>query len=371
MDLKSSAFQSIRSKGELDFIAVIRFLWINKISVVKITIIFFLLGIFIAFGSRKEYKAEAKLLPEPHGKEVGSSSLLSQFGNLGNLAGIDLSSIGGQDAVRPELYPEIIQSTPFLVHLMNEKVFVPGIDSAVSIGYYLNDLAYVSVIDYIKKYTIGLPGKIVFFVKKNHRITPLKGDRTSINLTFEEYGVIKKMKKRLWAEINENNGIISIVAKFPDPLIAAKVADESTKSLTEYVTDYRLGKARNTLEFTQRQTEEARNEFEKAQNNLAFFRDANKNIISSKLKSEEDRLQAQYNLAFNLYNGLSQQLEQSKINVQQETPIFKVLNPVQIPYERSSPKRSLILVLSIFLGIFIGSTLVLIKAWAASPSSNL
>ena len=70
--------------------------------------------------------------------------------------------------------------------------------------------AYVSVIDYIKKYTIGLPGKIVFFVKKNHRITPLKGDRTSINLTFEEYGVIKKMKKRLWAEINENNGMISI-----------------------------------------------------------------------------------------------------------------------------------------------------------------
>ena len=185
-------------------------------------------------------------------------------------------------------------------------------------------------------------------------------------LTFEEYMTLKRLKKRIWAEKNENSGVISIVAEFPDPNIAASVAEKAMSGLKEYVTNYRLGKSLRILEFMSSQTEKAKLEFEKAQNNLANFRDANKNIVSAKIQSEEERLQSQYNLAFNLFNGLSQQLEQSRLNVQQETPIFKVLDPVYIPYEKSRPKRSMILIFSIFLGIIFGSGYFLLKDWFSS-----
>ena len=172
---ESNLSHLFRKNVDLDIIAVIRFLWTKRISIFKVALIFLLFGIFIAFGSRKEYKADAKLLPEPNGKEIGTSGLLGQFGNLSNLAGIDLGNIGGTDAVRPELYPEIIQSTPFLLKIMKEEVSVSDADSLVSIQYYLENMAYVSIIDYVKKYTFGLTGTNSFISEGSEKICDSDG----------------------------------------------------------------------------------------------------------------------------------------------------------------------------------------------------
>ncbi len=50
--------------------------------------------------------------------ELQSSSSLGKMGGLSalaDLAGIDLAQMSGTDAVRPDLYPNIIQSLPFLL----------------------------------------------------------------------------------------------------------------------------------------------------------------------------------------------------------------------------------------------------------------
>jgi len=77
-------------------------------------------------------------------------------------------------------------------------------------------------------------------------------------------------------------------------------------------------------------------------------------MTSAYNNTEKDRLNANYQRAFNVYNGLAQQLEQAKIKVQEKTPVFKVIDPAKAPLQKSKPKRSLILVAMIFLGGFIG-----------------
>ncbi|MFW5720911.1 MAG: GNVR domain-containing protein, partial [Bacteroidota bacterium] len=140
--------------------------------------------------------------------------------------------------------------------------------------------------------------------------------------------------------------------------VAAQIAQYAVEYLTDYITDYRIQKAQKDLEFVKERYEEKKIEFERAQLNLARFRDANRNIVSAAAQTEEQRLQDQYNLAFNVYNGLAQQLEQARIKVQEETPVIKVLEPVSVAVERSKPKRGLVLIISIFLGGFLGVSIV-------------
>jgi uncharacterized protein involved in exopolysaccharide biosynthesis len=142
-----------------------------------------------------------------------------------------------------------------------------------------------------------------------------------------------------------------------DPLVSAQIAQFTQKYITQYATTYSISKSKEQLSFIELQCNERRVEFEQTQLNLAQFRDRNRNINTSQAKSEEERLQSEYNLAFNVYNQLAQQRETIRLKVNENTPIFTVLEPARIPVEESKPKKLIILIAfffgSIFLGIFI------------------
>lgn len=57
------------------------------------------------------------LAPESGGKSGGGS-----MGALAAMAGINLGTSSGEDALSPELYPDIVSSTPFLIELFDVKV---------------------------------------------------------------------------------------------------------------------------------------------------------------------------------------------------------------------------------------------------------
>ena len=61
------------------------------------------------------------------------------------------------------------------------------------------------------------------------------------------------------------------------------------------------------------------------------------------------------------------QLEQVKLQVAKDTPVFSFLKPVVVPTEKSAPKRSLIVIIWLFLGVVVGIGYVLAK----EPIQNL
>ena len=356
---------STTSSDEIDLIEMARKLWAERRLIYKTVAVFFALGLLIAFGSTKEYKSEAKLLPEVTNKEGGAGSLLKQFGGLGSLAGIDMSSLsGGIDAFGPQLYPDIIHSTPFMLHLLDTRVEIPSLDTTATMYAYLTDLKRTSLIGYIKKFTIGLPSTILklFGSSDNAVIAPIQ-HLGPVKITKKQSDAIKILKEKIVADVDDKSGVITISAEFPDPVLAAQLTEKTVHYLTSYITEYRLEKVTQNLDFVKEQHTKSKKEFINAQESLANFRDRNKNIVSARIQSEEDRLLAQYNLTFNIYNSLSQQLEQAKIKVQEETPVFKVLNPVQVPVEKSKPKKSVIFILSLMGGVGIGGGIVLGKAF--------
>jgi uncharacterized protein involved in exopolysaccharide biosynthesis len=142
------------------------------------------------------------------------------------------------------------------------------------------------------------------------------------------------------------------------------VADKARKLLQEHITQYKINKATDQLNFVEQRYLEKKKEFESAQDRLARFRDQNKNVTSAVARTDEERLQSEYSIAMNVYNELAKQMEQAKIQVKQETPVFSVLEPAMVPREKSKPKRALILIIWIFLGGIIGTGMVFGRVFA-------
>lgn len=356
----------MENSDEIDLIEFFQLVWSKRIFVIKIAAIFFIFGVFIAFASNKEYKSQATLLPEISAGEGGASGLLRQFGGLSSLAGIDIGGIGnlsGADAISPRLYPEILKSTPFMIQLLNTEVEISSLDTVVTVFTYLTELQKTSILGYLKKVTIGLPGTIISLLRKKEqpKVSPdiLKGE--ILTVTSEQDDAIKILNNRLTAQIDQKTDIISIQAEFPDPYLSASITEYAVNYLVKYITEYRLEKVQNKLSFINDLHTKSKIDFLKAQNVLATYRDENKNIVSAIVLSEEERLQASYTLAFNIYNSLSQQLEQAKIEVQEVTPVLKVLNPVVIPIKKSKPKRMTILFVMGFTGTVIGIGIVFFR----------
>ena len=101
------------------------------------------------------------------------------------------------------------------------------------------------------------------------------------------------------------------------------------------------------------QFELSKKNFYKLQDSLANFRDSNRNIKSDLFLNQRNRLEAEYNIAKSVYNELALNKEKTAIDVQKNTPIFTVINPVVVPNERYYPKRTQIVIVFIFLGVFL------------------
>jgi uncharacterized protein involved in exopolysaccharide biosynthesis len=347
------------SSDEIDLIDLIRHIWNGRWMIAKITLAFIVVGIVIAFTSTEQFKAEARLLPEIRDTRGGASALLRQIGGLGGLGNLSLGAEGA-DAIRPDLYPDVLKSTPFFVGLMEHpiKVKTEGKTEAITVFTYVDQHMSSTFRDTMMKYTFKLPWTIMDRIRGKKEENILSDVALIPQMTRAQFEAIKTLKDLIRAGIDPKTGIITISAEFPDRLVAAQIAQYAVYYLTEYITDYRIQKAQKDLLFVQTRHEEKKQEFHNAQLSLARFRDTNRNIISAAAQTEEQRLQDQYNLTFNVYNGLAQQLEQARIKVQEETPVIKVLEPVNVPVERSKPRRILIFVVFTFLGFLMASGFV-------------
>ncbi|NGP75919.1 hypothetical protein G3570_04690 [Balneolaceae bacterium YR4-1] len=335
---------------------LIKLLWDNRKTLYKYLSIGIVIGLFVAIMSPKEYQSQATLLPEVQSSESGASRLLQQYGGiLGINAG---SATSTETMISPILYPQIVQSLPFQLELLNTNISFPRFDTTTTVFNYFDEIYKPSILSYVRGYTIGLPGKIVgLFKSEGGTQQPLPNEFKAdsiISVTEHQMEIIENLRSRISISFNDEIGVINLNVRMPDPNAAASLANLSIDLIREYVTRYRTRKAQEDLEFAQIQKSNAREEFEQAQNKLSEFRDNNINLATAKAQSQEQRLQSEYDLAFNVYNTLAQQVEQAKLKLQEQTPVVRILQPVQVPVnDDTSGLRILILIslISTLIGI--------------------
>ncbi len=329
-----------------------------RLSILLVTFLFTALGALFSLTLNSQYESEVKLLPEVDSKMSGSGGSLGGLSSLAGLAGINISgAMAGADAIQPAMYPEIVQSMPFLQELSQSNV------------YNLKLKKYQKLADYLKQDNSNAPIRL-FKTDKNKASSDLENvtiprgvlSTDLINISKQESAIFKELRESIVVEIDKKSNLIKIAVTSLDPVVSANLANLVLIQLRKYIIHYRTEKARKELNFLIDRQAEARKRYDQALFTLSNYKDQNRNVFLNVAKDQGKKLQYEVDLAFSVYSNLTSQTTEAKIKLQKETPVFKVLEPAQIPLKRSSPKRSLITAGALFLGLFSALIFVFFKS---------
>lgn len=325
---------------EIDWMEILRKIITIRKTLYKAAGVGVVLGIIIALSIPKQYTVTVTLSPEMGGDKAGGglASLASSF--LGGAA-----TSNSPDALNATLAPDIVASTPFVLELFNTHV--QTLDGEL-------DTTLVAYLDEQKQpwwgYIKAAPGLAIGAIKS--LFTEEVNTASILNpfqLTEKEAAKVKGLRQSILAEVDKKTAMTTITVTLQDPKVTAIVADSVVAKLQQYIIDYRIKKAKEDCAYLEELYKERQQEYYDAQSKYAHYFDSNRNIAFQSVRAEQERLQNDMNLAYQVYSQVAQQLQVARAKIQEEKPVFAVVEPATIPLQPSGVSRKMILIVVIIL----------------------
>ena len=332
---------------EIDLMDLLRKVIGIRKKVYKAAGIGLVIGVIVAISIPKQYTVEVTLSPEMgNNKEGGLSGLAASF--LGS--GVTMGD--GTDALNASLSADIVSSTPFLLELSAMDIPVTK-NEVMTLNTYLDEETSPWW-----SYVIGFPGMVIGGVKslftEEDEITSFdKTSQGAIELSKKESKKIATLKKMITASVDKKTSMTSVTATFQAPKVAAVVADSVVKKLQEYIIDYRTFKAKEDCIYLEKLFKERQQEYYAAQKKYADYLDSHDNLILQSVRAEQERLQNDMSLAYQVYSQVAGQLQVARAKVQEEKPVFAVVEPAVVPLKTSGTSRKVYVLAFIFLSVCI------------------
>ncbi|MBS2210201.1 lipopolysaccharide biosynthesis protein [Carboxylicivirga mesophila] len=352
---------------EIDLIALVKTIWNGRRTIYYSIGIAVFIGLIIAFTSPAKYEAYCTLIPS----EEKQGGALGNLGGLASMAGINLGSMMGQSSGIPaEIYPQVVNSYPFKREMIHQQFHFEGYQQPISFYDYAVADTIESLGSKIAKYTIRLPWTIKDALSDTTDEEIAVTDYGVLNLSEEELMAMAAVEEVVVIDVDKKTGLINVSAELGEPVLVAQVVQKAVELLQDYIIKYKTKQSREHLEFVQGQFDQKKAEYEVAQRSFFAYKDQHRNMVSERVNLEFQRLSDEYDMSSTVFKGLAQQLEQAKIAVNEQTPAFTILEPAKVPIEKSAPKKKIILVVSVFLGGFIGLGVIFGKlVWTSIAKS--
>lgn len=303
------------------------------------------LGILIALGTPKQYTVSITLSPEMGSSKSGSglASMAASF--LGGSVGND-----SPDALNATLAPDIVISTPFLLELFEARVVSQNKQIDTTFTAYL-DKQKSSWISYVLKVPgMAIGGIKSLFSNKEQEETGTVQEGT-IELNEKDAAKLGSLRKAIVTEVDKKTSITTLSVTLQDPKVTATIADSVVSKLQQYITAYRTSKAKEDCQYLEKLYKERQQEYYDAQQRYARYVDANSNVVFQSTMAERERLQNDMNLAYQVYSQVAQQLQVARAKVQEEKPVFAVVEPAVVPLNPSGTSRKVIVLGFLFLAV--------------------
>jgi capsule polysaccharide export protein KpsE/RkpR len=267
------------------------------------------------------------------------------------------------------IYPRIVNSLSFQLELLDKEIQFREYGVTTTWPDFLQNHYSRPLTSIVYNYTLGLPFTVLggvrsLFSEDEDEVVIVSEDQLSeeyIEITQTQLEFIENLRDRINVSLDQETGLLNASVKLQDARAAAELNRFMIDLLKEYVTEYRVEKARSNVEFTERQKEEAQERFEEAQLALAEFQDRNISLSTARAQTELEQLQDEKDLAFNVYNSLSQRYEEARLELQEQTPVFSEVQAVNVPTRRSEPKRGQMMVIFTLLGGILAVGIVLVS----------
>ncbi len=343
------------NKPLIDYLDLINRIFSDKKSLMKFTGAGLILGILIAYTTPKEYQSSSFVILEP---ESGGAQGMGQMSALAGMAGINLPQLqGDQLSMSSELFPEVIQSRDFTIEIMKVSFFFETKGKEMTLEDYYFEEQPANILTKTINFIFSIPSRFIgIFSSGEEAVSTAPIEKTSensyVNFSSKEMYVVGELRKRI--QIDQKEKVIELKTSMPEAVVSAQVNALILEKLIEYVTEYKTIKQKRNVDFIEERVNESEEKFAEAQLKLASYRDSNQGMVSQRARTREELLEFEFNIAFNVYNTLKQEYEQSNIQLKRETPIFTILDQPSVPLGNHKPNRPLILIFSAFIGFFIG-----------------
>jgi len=348
---------------EIDLVELAKNIWAGRWTIAKITGVFVAIGLFIALFSPVEYESEAILMPEVQQQTDRAGQLMQRFGGAFGIGGGQGQA--QQGTIPPMIYPRIVNSLSFQMELMEKEIRFADYGVTTTIPDFYENHYSPSLTEWIGKLTIGLPYTVLGWIRTEQDEVEVQAEdpfeAEFIQISKKQLELIDKVRSRISVSLDESTGLLTTKVNLHDARASAELNRHLIELLKEYVTQYRIEKVQQDLKFVEEQHATARQRFEERQIALADFRDANISLATARAQTELERLQDEKDLTFNIYISLSQQLEETRLRLQEQRPVFSVVQAVNVPSDKISPKRGIIIIVSFIIGIVVGTGILIVS----------
>ena len=138
----------------------------------------------------------------------------------------------------------------------------------------------------------------------------------------------------------------------PEPLAAAQLNEALFSLLRKYVTEFKVNKSQQYLDYIEMEHDQAKIEYETLQNQYAQYLDANRGLKTAVAEIEAERLKSEVTLANQLYTSLANNLLAAKVKVKEENVVFTDISPVSVPDRPVNSRKKTVIVWT-FLGFIL------------------
>jgi uncharacterized protein involved in exopolysaccharide biosynthesis len=301
---------------EIDLAELWRAIWAGKFIIIAITFIFAVASVFYALSKPDVYKASVLLSPvSSQSGSGGLGAFAGQFGGLASLAGINLNGGGGDQTSialatleSRSFIENFIKKHDLLVPLMASKKWDRVSDSLI-----LDEELYDEA--------------------SQKWIREVKSPQTPEPTSWEAY---ESFSQLLSVFQDKENSLITIELEFYSPTLAKKWLILLVTDINEFIRKQEKAETKASIQY---------------------------------LKNELKNIQIS-NMETVFYQLIEEQTKTMMLAQVKKEYIFKTIDPAQVPDKKSGPKRPLIVIIGLILGLTIGIIIALLKYFSVSKTSN-
>ena len=346
-NISSEQDKLLNDEMEIDLMDVLRKIISIRKTLYKAAGVGVIIGIIVYLSIPKQYTVNVTLSPEMGGSKSGNGLV----GIAASFLGSGVSSGDSSDALNASLSSEIVSSTPFLLELLSIDIPAPDGYGNMVLDTYLDDQSSPWW-----NYVIGFPNMLVGGVKSLFSEGTLDtlenvGRRGTLELSQEQNTKVNVLRNSVKASIDTKTAITNVSVSLQSPKVAAVVADSVVHKLQEYITDYRTSKVKDDCAYLEKLFKERQREYYTAQKKYANYVDTHDNLVLQSVRTEQERLQNDMSLAYQIYSQVANQLQVARAKVQEEKPVFAVVEPAIVPLNPSGMKLMIYVIVFVLFSI--------------------
>ena len=346
-NISSEQDKLLNDEMEIDLMDVLRKIISIRKTLYKAAGVGVIIGIIVYLSIPKQYTVNVTLSPEMGGSKSGNGLV----GIAASFLGSGVSSGDSSDALNASLSSEIVSSTPFLLELLSIDIPAPDGNGNMVLDTYLDDQSSPWW-----NYVIGFPNMLVGGVKSLFSEGTLDtlenvGRRGTLELSQEQNTKVNVLRNSVKASIDTKTAITNVSVSLQSPKVAAVVADSVVHKLQEYITDYRTSKVKDDCAYLEKLFKERQREYYTAQKKYANYVETHDYLVLQSVRTEQERLQNDMSLAYQIYSQVANQLQVARAKVQEEKPVFAVVEPAIVPLNPSGMKLMIYVIVFVLFSI--------------------